>query len=191
MATQYPSITDELRAFIEKQHMFFVGTAAREGRVNVSPKGLDCLRVVDPNRVVWVNGTGSGNETAAHVLDNGRMTLLFCAFERKPLILRLYGKATTYHHMDPEWEELLAPFPPMIDARNVFVLDIDLVQTSCGFGVPTYDFVEQRPIMAAQARKQGITGVRQYQQDFNRFSIDGFPTGLPEEDPLAGVPSED
>lgn len=179
MSKQFESISDRHRAFIEEQQMFFVGTAARDGRVNVSPKGLDSLRVVGPNRVVWLNGTGSGNETAAHVLDSPRMTLMFCAFASKPLIMRLYGTARALHEGDPGWEDALALFPPMGGSRNVFGLDVDLVQTSCGFGVPLYDFVEQRTLMDSWAENKGRDGVRSYQQRKNQASIDGYPTGLP------------
>lgn len=179
MATQYPELTDRLRAFIEAQHMFFVATAARDGRVNVSPKGLDSLRVLSPARVVWLNGTGSGNETAAHLLDTPRMTLMFCSFVREPLILRLYGTARAVHATDAEWPDLLGLLSPMRGARNIFVLDIDLVQTSCGYGVPFYEFAEQRPLMDAWAAKKGADGLRAYQAENNVTSIDGYPTGLP------------
>lgn len=179
MARRYDAITDRLRSFIEQQQMYFVATAAREGRVNVSPKGLDSLRVLGPHRVVWLNGTGSGNETAAHLLDSPRMTLMFCAFEGKPLILRLYGTARAVHAGDAEWDELLALFPPLEGARNVFDLDVDLVQTSCGFGVPLFEYVEQRSLMGSWAAARGPEGVDAYQQQKNRVSLDGLPTGLP------------
>lgn len=184
MAKQFPAVDDRLRAFIEEQHVYFVATAARDGRVNVSPKGLDSLRVLGPNRVVWLNGTGSGNETAAHLLDTPRMTLMFCSFERKPLILRLYGTARAIHDGDPDWDELLPLFPPMKGSRNIFDLDVDLVQTSCGFGVPFMDFVADRDTMDEWAERKGESSVREYQQEKNRYSIDGFPTGLPTLAPL-------
>ncbi|MGL5819817.1 MAG: pyridoxamine 5'-phosphate oxidase family protein [Phycicoccus sp.] len=179
MATQYPEITDRLAAFIARQQMYFVATAARDGRVNVSPKGLDSLRVVTPNRVLWLNGTGSGNETAAHLLDSPRMTVMFCAVEGKPLILRLYGTAHALHHGDGGWAEALELFPPMAGARNVFDLNVDLVQTSCGFGVPMFDHVGQRDLMASWADTKGPDGVAAYQQQKNRVNLDGLPTGLP------------
>ena len=179
MSRKYDAITDELRTFIEAQPMYFVATAAREGRVNVSPKGLDTLRVLGPNRVVWLNGTGSGNETAAHLLDTPRMTLMFCAFAGKPLILRLYGTARAVHAGDEEWPGLLDLFPPFEGARNVFDLEVDLAMTSCGFGVPLLDYVDQRPLMESWAHKRGPDGVSDYQQRKNRVSLDGLPTGLP------------
>lgn len=180
MGQQFSEISDRLRSFIEAQHVYFVATAARDGRVNVSPKGLDSLRVLGPNRVAWLNGTGSGNETAAHLLDVPRMTIMFCSFETKPLILRLYGTARAVHAGDAEWAGLLSLFPPMQGARNIFVLDIDLVQSSCGFGVPFMEFQADRATMAQWAAKKGDDGVTAYQQEKNRVSIDGFPTGLPE-----------
>jgi len=178
MAQQYSEITDRLRRFIEAQQLFFVATAAREGRVNVSPKGLDSLRVVSPTRVVWLNGTGSGNETAAHLRDIPRMTLMFCSFVREPLILRLYGTARAVHARDAEWTELIGFFPPLRGARNVFVLEVDLVQTSCGYGVPEFEFVQQRELMDSWAAKKGPDGLASYQNEHNLVSIDGFPTGL-------------
>jgi hypothetical protein len=179
VAQQYTEISERLRTFIRAQQMFFVGTAARGGRVNVSPKGLDCLRVLSPTRVIWVNGTGSGNETAAHLLDSPRMTVMFCSFVREPLILRLYGTARAIHQGDGEWNDLLALFPPVEGARNIFDLTVDLVQTSCGYGVPLHDFVGQRDLMDSWATKKGPEGLRAYQQEKNLISIDGLPTGLP------------
>jgi hypothetical protein len=180
MAAQFPQLTHRLLAFIDAQPIFFVATAARDGRVNVSPKGQDSLRVLSPTCVVWLNGTGSGNETAAHVLDSPRMTIMFCSFVQAPLILRLYGTARAVHVGDPGWEALLGRFPPMQGARNIFVMDVDLVQTSCGYGVPLFEFVAQRELMDSWAAKKGPDGLHAYQQAKNRSSIDGFPTGLPD-----------
>lgn len=178
MATQFDRITDPLQEFIRRQQMFFVATAARDGRVNVSPKGLDSLRVVSSNRVVWLNGTGSGNETAAHLLDSPRMTIMFCAFDKKPLILRLYGIARSYQSGDGGWDEHIGRFPSMLGARNIFDLNVDMVQTSCGFGVPFFEYTEQRPTMELWAANKGSDGLRAYQQKKNLVSIDGLPTGL-------------
>lgn len=179
MATQYEQITERLQQFIEGQQMFFVGTAAPDGRVNVSPKGLDSLRVLGPNRVVWLNGTGSGNETAAHLLQNPRITVMFCAFEGKPLILRLYGTARAVHDGDADWDDLTGLFPPMLGARNVFDVTVDLVQTSCGFGVPLYEYEGQRTLMDSWAANKGDEGIERYHRERNTHSIDGFPTGIP------------
>lgn len=179
MAQQFDALLERHSDFIAAQHMFFVGTAAADGRVNISPKGLDSLRVLGPNRVVWLNATGSGNESAAHVLANPRMTLMFCAFEGKPLILRLYGTARTIQPVDADWDELSGLFPPILGARQVFDLDIDLVQTSCGFAVPLYSYESQRDVLDSWSAKKGPDGIATYQQEHNRTSIDGFPTGLP------------
>lgn len=121
MGTLYREISAKLQQFIEKQHLYFVGTAGPDGRVNISPKGLDSLRVMGPNRVVWRNLTGSGNESAAHVQLINRMTLMFCAVEGSPMILRLYGQAKTIHPRDPEWDELNGIFPPAINARQIYL----------------------------------------------------------------------
>ena len=180
MARTLDAIDDRLERWIGAQPMFFVATAplSADGRVNVSPKGLDSFRVLDPNRVVWLNGTGSGNETAAHLLDSPRMTVMFCSFVREPLILRLYGEARAVHPRDEEWDELAGLFPPIRGARNIFVLDIDLVQTSCGYGVPLYEHAGQRTLMDSWAEKKGDDGVAAYWQQKNLLSIDGLPTGL-------------
>lgn len=179
MGQHLPGINDHLRTFIEAQHLFFVGTAAPEGRVNVSPKGMDSLRILGPNRVAWLNVTGSGNETAAHLLRSDRMTLMFCALSGPPLILRLYGQAHAIHAGEPAWAEWTALFPPLPGARQVFVLDIDLVQTSCGMAVPLMDFVADRGALSRWAQAQSPGELQAYQQRKNQRSIDGFPTGLP------------
>ena len=178
MADLFESITDRLRAFIEQQHVFFVGTAARDGRVNVSPKGLDSLRVLGPNRVAWLNLTGSGNESAAHVLDTNRMTLMFCSFERTPLIVRLYGTATEVQPDQPEWAELAQHFPDLPGARQIFDVDVELVQTSCGFGVPQMSLDLERDLLTTWARKKGPDGLTAYHAEKNLVSIDGLPTGM-------------
>ncbi len=166
------------RDFIEKQNMFFVGTAAPDGRVNVSPKGMDSLRVLDDNRVVWLNLTGSGNESAAHVAENDRMTLMFCAFEGSPLILRLFGHAKVIHPRDPEWNELYPLLAPKPGARQIFDMQVDLVQESCGNGVPLFDFNEQRDILEQWAERRGEEGLQEYWEDRNQESIDGKPTHI-------------
>lgn len=178
MAQQYGEISDRLAEFIAAQHVFFVATAARDGRVNVSPKGLDALRVLGPNRVMWLNGTGSGNETAAHLLIDNRMTLMFCSFERQPLILRLYGTAEEIQPDLPEWDERIGLFPAMPGARQIFDMKVDLVHTSCGYGVPLMEYAADRPLMAQWAEKKGPDGLDAYHQEKNLTSIDGFPTGL-------------
>lgn len=179
MAQQFDAIDDRRRAFIEAQHLYFVGTAGAQGRVNVSPKGLDSLRVLGPNRVVWLNLTGSGNETAAHLLENPRMTVMFCSFDREPLILRLYGTAQMVQPGDADWAQLYGLFEPRCGARQIYDLDIDLVQTSCGYAVPYMTFDSDRPMLDDWAAKKGPAGIADYWQQKNVVSIDGMPTGLP------------
>lgn len=178
MAKRYAELDDKLRRFIAAQKLFFVGTAAAEGHVNVSPKGMDSLRVLSPNRVVWLNVTGSGNETAAHLLEHPRITLMFCAFEGEAMILRVYGKALAYHPRDPQWNELVALFPPVPGARQIVDIEVDLVQTSCGTAVPFFDYRGEREQLNDWAIKKGAEGIRQYWQDKNQVSLDGKPTGI-------------
>ena len=178
MGQQFDSISESHQRFIEAQKVFFVGTADRFGRVNVSPKGLDSLRVLGPNQVIWLNLTGSGNETAPHVFNHDRMTLMFCSFDEKPLILRLYGKARAFHGKEPEWNQYIKLFPPDCGNRQLFVLDVDLVQTSCGYGVPRYDFVGERDTLRKWSEQKGEAGIRQYWKEKNHTSIDGVGTRI-------------
>ncbi|MEL6855435.1 MAG: pyridoxamine 5'-phosphate oxidase family protein [Cyanobacteria bacterium J06607_13] len=178
MAQQYPQITDPLQAFIARQKVFFVGTAAEQGRVNVSPKGMDSLRVLSPSRVVWLSVTGSGNETAAHIAQTDRMTLMFCAFESAPMILRLYGSARAVYPRDADWQDLIDDFPDLPGTRQLFDLDVELVQTSCGMGVPLYDYQGDRNSLNKWAEKKGPAGIEAYQRQKNQVSIDGLPTYL-------------
>tara|TARA_R110000823_G_scaffold144958_9_gene275140 strand:- start:5564 stop:6109 length:546 start_codon:yes stop_codon:yes gene_type:complete len=178
MADRFPHLQDKHIAFIEQQHLFFVGTAGAEGRVNVSPKGMDSFRVLDQGNVAWLNLTGSGNESAAHVLENGRMTIMFCSFDRQPLILRLYGKATTVHPRDAAWSELAPLFPHYTGARQVFTLALDLVQTSCGYGVPFYELKGERPTLTKWADNRGPDGIREYWAENNVQSMDAKDTGI-------------
>jgi len=178
MAKQYSQLTGELSDFIRRQKIFFVGTAASDGRVNVSPKGMDTLRVVSANRVVWLNLTGSGNETAAHLLESNRITLMFCSFEGTPLILRLYGQAQVFHPRDAEWNGLIQLFPGIPGTRQIIDVSIDLVQTSCGWGVPLFDFKDERDQLEKWAENKGPEGIRKYWEERNQQSIDGKPTGI-------------
>ncbi|HIK18699.1 MAG TPA: pyridoxamine 5'-phosphate oxidase family protein [Leptolyngbyaceae cyanobacterium M33_DOE_097] len=182
MAKFYKSLTDELKQFISEQQMFFVATAplSADGRVNVSPKGLDSFRVLSPNQVAYLDLTGSGNETSAHLLENGRITIMFCAFAGDACILRLYGHGTTVLPDTPEWEALFPTFNPLPGARQIILMDVEQVQTSCGFGVPLYEPVGYREKLVKWAAQKGQSGVREYQQKKNRVSIDGLPTPLGE-----------
>ncbi|GLR18314.1 pyridoxamine 5'-phosphate oxidase family protein [Portibacter lacus] len=178
MAKQFESLSEAHINFIKEQKIFFIGTAAESGRVNVSPKGMDTLRVLSPNKVIWLNLTGSGNETAAHINQVNRMTIMFCAFDGKPLILRLYGHAKIYHERDPEFNEWVPQFGETEGARQIFELEIDLVQTSCGFAVPLMDFVEERSILRDWAKNKGKDKIKDYWEEKNQKSIDGFETGI-------------
>lgn len=172
------TITPELREFIEAQKIFFVGTAMSTGKVNISPKGMDSLRVIDTNRVIWLNVTGSGNETAAHLLEINRMTIMFCAFEGKPLILRLYGKAKVYHPSDAEWDDYIHLFPPNPGSRQLFDVEVETIQTSCGMAVPFMDYKEDREDLTKWADKKGEEKIKEYWEEKNTKSLDGFPTGI-------------
>lgn len=178
MAKQYAQLTDDLTSFIRRQKIFFVGTAATDGRVNVSPKGMDTLRIITPNRIGWLNLTGSGNETAAHLRENDRITIMFCAFEGDPLILRLYGHAMAFHPHDAEWNSLIPFFPMIPGARQIIDISVDLIQTSCGMGVPFFDFKAERDHLEKWAEKKGPEGIQKYWEDKNQISLDGKPTGM-------------
>jgi hypothetical protein len=178
MGQKLDIITPELIEFIENQKMFFVGTAANDGRVNLSPKGTDSFRVINKNKIVWLNLTGSGNETAAHLIKNDRMTIMFCAFEGKPMILRLYGKAKIYHKRDSEFHKNSVLFDENLGARQIIEMQIDLVQTSCGFAVPFMDFQEERTTLNSWAEKQGKDKIEEYWKNKNTESIDGFETNI-------------
>lgn len=178
MGQRYTEITGKLKQFIEKQKIFFVGTATAESRVNISPKGMDSIRVLSKNRVVWLNVTGSGNETSAHIQEDSRMTVMFAAFEGNPMILRLYGNANVIHKYDAEWKELYSLFNPIPGARQVFDLTVDLVQTSCGMAVPLFDYVEERQQLNNWARKKGKDGIKEYWLEKNQVSLDGKPTHI-------------
>ena len=173
-------LNTKLQYFIKKQPLFFVSTDAADGRVNMSPKGLDSLRIIDQKKIVWMNLSGSGNETAAHLLDTNRMTLMFCAFSGDALILRVYGTAKTYHPRDSQWQQLASLFPKMAGCRQIFELSIDLIQLSCGTGVPLMEFYAQRgeTELLPFYEKMGEDGVCKYWQKKNDISIDGKKTGI-------------
>ncbi|NSX54381.1 pyridoxamine 5'-phosphate oxidase family protein [Parasulfitobacter algicola] len=178
MAKQFDQIEDTHQRFIEDQYLFFVGTAATDGRVNVSPKGMDSLRVLAPNRIIWLNLTGSGNETAGHLLNNPRMTLMWCSFAKRPMILRLYGTARAVHHLDDDWHALYDHFPKSVGARQIYDLTVDLVQTSCGYSIPFLDYVGERHVLQKWGEDKGQEGVRAHWATRNTETIDGMPTHI-------------
>ncbi|KIN64663.1 Signal transduction histidine kinase, nitrogen specific [Sulfitobacter noctilucicola] len=178
MAKQFDQITDDHRKFIEAQHIFFCGTAAEEGRVNVSPKGMDSLRVMGPNRIIWRNLSGSGNETAAHLARVNRMTLMWCGFETRPMIMRAYGTARTLHPRDAAFDHLNSEFAQDNGARQIYDMEVDLLQTSCGYAVPFYDYAGERNVLARWSETKGRPGVEATWARDNQHSIDGMPTHI-------------
>lgn len=181
MAKRFERIEDAHRAFVEKQKIFFAASAAPDARINLSPRGTDCFRVTGPNAVLWLDKTGSGNETAAHLLVDGRLTVMFCAFEGPPMILRFYGRGRVIGRGSPDWARLLAvefagEEPP--GARQMVWLDVDLVQTSCGFAVPFFDHVGPRETLDRWASSKSAEELDAYRREKNAVSMDGLPTGL-------------
>lgn len=180
MAKFYDSISDNHREFIEKQHMFFVASAplSADGHVNLSPKGLDCLRVLSPNQVAYLDMTGSGNETSAHLHENGRLTFMFCSFTGSPMIMRLYGRGRTILPETPEWETYSPHFNLWVGARQIIVVDIHKVQTSCGYAVPLYEFQRDRQTLNQYWEAKGEEALPAYHAEKNACSQDGLPTTL-------------
>lgn len=176
MGKSYSAISDEHRAFIEAQPIFFVASAplAATGHVNVSPKGLDTLRVVDERTVMYLDLTGSGNETAAHLVENGRVTLMFCAFGGRPKVLRLYCRGRVVTRLSTQWPELSARFADMPGVRQIVVGEVERVQTSCGFGVPLMSLVAQRDELPVWAEAKGEEGLVEYRRARNAISVDGL-----------------
>jgi hypothetical protein len=174
------SIQEAHAAFIAKQKMFFVATAplSADGHINLSPKGLNSFRVLSPTQVMYVDITGSGNETSAHILENGRITIMFCAFDGPPNILRLYGRGRTVLPTDMMWDELSAHIADLPGVRQIILIDVFKVQTSCGFSVPLYDYAGERDHAAKWVEKKGADGLEQYKAEKNLVSMDGLPTAL-------------
>lgn len=178
MGKRYAALQPDQIAFIGVQHLYFVATAAPGARVNLSPKGMDSLRILSPTRILWLNVTGSGNETAAHLAQDPRITLMWCSFTTRPLILRAYGSARAVHRGDDGWGQLAAQLPDLPGARQIVEVAVDLVQSSCGFAVPFMDFREDRPVLRDWALDKGPEGLRDYWDERNRQTIDGLPTGI-------------
>jgi hypothetical protein len=180
MGKFHDAIKPAHKEFIQQQHIFFVATAplSAGGRVNVSPKGLDCFRVLDDHKVAYMDLISSGNETSAHTLENGRITIMFCSFDATPNILRLYGKGYAVLPGSKEWEAYAPHFNIYPSTRQLIVAAIELVQTSCGFGVPTFDYTGERSIHFEWAEKKGADGLYEYVQQNNLQSLDGLPTDI-------------
>lgn len=178
MGRIFQQIQPQHEEFIREQHMFFVGTAGREGHVNISPKGYDVFRILSPNQVAYLDLTGSGNETSAHLLETNRITYIFISFEEKPLILRLFGDGKVVLSGSDEWDELVDLFPVLPGTRQIIVSNIDIVKTSCGFSVPFFSFEGERNMLNEWAENQGEDGLENYRRNKNEKSMDGFPTPL-------------
>jgi hypothetical protein len=178
MARFLEKLTPEIRGFITRQHLFFVATAAEKGRINLSPKGMDTFRVLSDDCVAYLDLTGSGNETAGHIHHDGRLTIMLCSFDNQPLILRLYGCGEVVRPRDPQWDNLISRFNEMPGQRQIILLHIESLQTSCGFGVPKYELVEDRQTLTDYNTKKGPEGIRKYWVAKNQKTIDGFDTHL-------------
>lgn len=174
------TLSDSRVDFITSQPMFFVATAAAEGTVNMSPKGMDTLRVLGDQRIVWLNLTGSGNETAAHVAANDRMTLMWMSFGSTPIILRVYGRASVIHPRDGAWDELAPLFPDFGGARQIFDVRVDRVADSCGTGVPTMTVEEDRGLTELEPfyKKMSEEKLHGFWERKNSVSNDGLPTHI-------------
>lgn len=181
MARFYSVLNESHLSFITRQHVFFTATAPSSGRINLSPKGMDSFRVLDEKTAGYLDLTGSGNETAAHLRENGRFTLMFCSFDTDPLILRLYGKGEVIRRQDAGWAQWRPAFPDVPGERQIILMQIESVQTSCGYAVPLMDYRGERDTLARWAEKKGTVGLLDYWRDKNSVSIDGLPTGLLED----------
>lgn len=176
MGKAFAALDDKLIGWIGEQHVFFVASAPNEGgHVNVSPKGHDSLRVLSPTEVAYLDLTGSGAETIAHTRENGRLTIMFCAFTGPPQILRLFGDGEAHPVGSPRFEELAPRFDRLPGARSIVTLAIERVQTSCGYSIPFLDFREERPTLQQWAARKGDGGLAEYWAERNAESIDGLP----------------
>jgi len=181
MADFYDELTDDVSDFIRAQHMFFTGTAAEGTRINVSPKGMDTFRIFDSKTVGYLDVTGSGNETAAHIKNDGRLTIMLCGYEKKAWIVRIYGKGEVVRPQSRNWDAYAKQFEILPGTRQIILLHIDSVQTSCGWGVPKYEFQGHRDTLVKFGENKGEDGIRNYWYTRNTRSIDGLPTPMADE----------
>ena len=179
MGKFYPTLNQKLQDFTRRQKIFFVSTAPEKGRINISPKGYEAFRILNEGEVVFLNMVGSGNETAGHLLENKRITIMFCSFETEPMILKIYGQGRAIHPGEEGFAELIQLFPSLPGTRQLIHIQIESVQTSCGDGVPFFDFVGERSRLIEWAEEKGPEKVKDYQDKNNRLTIDGKTTGLP------------
>ena len=181
MATKFDKLNSEIIRFIGDQHIYFCATAGKEGYVNVSPRDTKTLKIINDNKIVWLNFTGSGNETSTHIQENGRMTLMFCGFEQEALMLKIYGQAKVYHPRDKQYNELISLFDDdknFVGNRQIFELDIELAITSCGEGVPYFDYQGEREALKTWSNQKGKDGIKEYWKENNSISIDGVDTKI-------------
>lgn len=178
MAKFFNQLDENLIKFIREQKIFFCSTADVQGRINLSPKGMDTFRVLAPTTVGFLSLTGSGNETAAHLSHNGRITIMFCSFTRQPLILRIYGTGQCVYPGDQQWDSFAKEFEHLPGTRQIFIITVESVQTSCGFSIPFYEFKGERDALVRWSAQKGEDGIRQYWREKNRTSIDGLKTGM-------------
>ena len=176
MGRTYDGIDDDLAGWLQQQPLWFVGTAplAAEGHINVSPRGHDTFSVLGPHQVAWVDFTGSGIETIAHLRENGRICLMFCSFTDRPRIVRLHGRGSVALPGDPAYADVVARHPPHPSTRAVIVVDVERVSDSCGFGVPVMELVGERDLLRRGAEKRGPDGLADYRAKNNAESIDGL-----------------
>ena len=182
MASFTTELSESQTQWIQQQPMYFVATAPlqADGHINLSPKGLDSLRVIDEKTIAYLDITGSGNETSAHIKQNGRVTFMWCSFDAKPKIFRVYGRGEVVLPHSSRWNELIPLFDELPGARQIIVNHLLKTQTSCGFGVPVMDFISNRSTLTDWAGNKGLAGVKEYQQKKNSESLDGLPTPLGE-----------
>lgn len=178
MAEFFDCITDKMAAFINEQPMFCVATACDSGRINLSPKGMDTFRVLGPNLCGYLDLTGSGNETAAHIHNDGRLTFMFNSFSRTALILRLYGKGRVIRPHHADWTDYAGEFPDLHGRRQIILMDVESTQESCGYAVPQMELVAERQTHTKFVAKQTREEIEAKQRERNTKSIDGFPSGL-------------
>jgi len=181
VAKQFPDINEAHRDFMERQKIFFVASAAAGTHVNLTPRSTDSFRVIDHQRVAYLDRTGSGNETASHLNNGGRLTIMLCAFDGKPLIMRLFGQGIVHHRASDSFRDLLAEHfggTAPLGTRQIVTLDVDMLQTSCGFGVPLFDHTGERPTLDRWTEAKGEDGLLAYQRLKNQTSLDGLPSGL-------------
>ena len=180
MAKFFETIDEATHKFIGRQKMFFAASAPLDssGHINLSPKGMDTFRILDERTICYLDLTGSGNETAAHVAENGRLTIMFCSFAGAPLILRLYGRGEVVHKTSEKWDELADLFEDFAGTRQIIMLHVESLQTSCGFAIPLYEFKEDRTKLIEWAENKGDEGIEDYWREKNQTSIDGLPTGI-------------